>query len=268
MSAPSGLPSNTERPPEPPDWLVTWRKRYQGQPWGFVGFRTTPAVEEFPTRARETAEIPLDEALEQGLPADEIAEARRTFEIRWFDVEEQEEEEGKEKLDPVERMRARYRTMRESGTLPPGLASPVFLCASPLAVASVPAMSSGEMPGTTSSRWRPWAPFLLAVATELEQGLVDEEVDESIGCRREKDWFKPVFRVAVEVLVEELWWVVVEQINTLGRMTRFVQEASVTEERQGDDDDDDDDDDDLDAIWWTVHAPPRHMRKRRMFASE
>ncbi|RYP60325.1 hypothetical protein DL769_008157 [Monosporascus sp. CRB-8-3] len=317
----SSLPSSSaqgqrRRLPPPPDWLKTWRKRYRGQPWGFVAFRTATAtatimtnsdVEEFQTRVREIVEIPLDAALEQGQPADEVAEARSTFEIRWVEVEEEEPEETTAEeghsrhdivvADPVERLRARYRAMRESGSLPPGLSLPIFLCASPGAVTSVLSTSpggdnNGKKPETMSPRWRPGAPFLLAVAAEEERGPADDEADDSVGGGGEKDWFKPVFKVAAEVLVEELWWVVEEQITSLGKLMRFVRGAAVTDdptvaeekEKEGerrpggghghhDDDKQGEepghDDDGLDDIWWSVHMPPHRMRKRRrMFASE
>ncbi|RYP37880.1 hypothetical protein DL767_002752 [Monosporascus sp. MG133] len=312
----SSAQGQRRRQPPPPDWLKTWRKRYQGQPWGFVAFRTATAtatattnsdVEEFQTRVREIVEIPFDAALEQGQPADEVAKARSTFEIRWVEVGEEGEETKAEEshsrrniivADPVERLRTRYRAMRESGSLPPGLCLPTFLCASPAAVASVLSTplggdNNGEKPGTTSPRWRSGAPFLLAVAAEEERGVTDDEADESVGGGGEKDWFKPVFKVATEVLVDELWWVVEEQITSLGKLTRFVREAAVTDgaeaaegekEKEGEkrpggghgrDDGDRQgeepghDDDGLDDIWWSVHMPPHRMRKRRrVFASE
>ncbi|KAL2814875.1 hypothetical protein BDW59DRAFT_177807 [Aspergillus cavernicola] len=232
--------------PSPPNWLVTWSKRYQGhgqghgQPWGFVAFRTartTAAMarefggEQFQARVREIVEIPLDAALEEGHAAEEVAEARRTFKIRWFEGEEEKEKEIKAEADLVERLRARYRAMRESESLPPGLSSEVFLCASPSAVTSVLVVSWSGGPGPTSKRWRSGAvPFLLAVAAEGEDGVVDDESDDLVGGSAENDWFKPVFRVAAEVVVDELW---------------------------------------LDAIWWSVDTPTHQMRKRRrLFGSE
>ncbi|PLB37693.1 uncharacterized protein BDW47DRAFT_106640 [Aspergillus candidus] len=140
-----------------------------------------------------------------------------------------------------------------------GLFLPIFLVVSSSAVASVLSTSESgdEKVRTTSPRWRTGAPFLLAVAATEDQGVVSDDNDQEAGG--EKDWFKSVFRVAMEVLVDELWPVVEEQMTTLGRMTRFVQQAEVTE---------DipiliDEEDGLDSIWWSVHAPPRHMRKRR-----
>jgi hypothetical protein len=294
-------------PPPPPDWLKTWRKRAGGDgggAWGFVAFCTSSAVAamlesdvaKFHTRAREMAEIPIQEALEEeGQPADEIAEARRLFEIRWAEVDDDEDakgEEGKGQAgtggDWVEKARASYRAMRESGVLPSGLDLPVFLCASPAAVASVLRTSPTEAKEAHEGkpRWRSGdIPFLLVAAAETEQGIVeedDEEEEETKVGGGERSWFKPVFKAAAEVLVDELWWVVAEQMTSLGQMTRFVRGATVAEEhvtttegeRQGEGGEAADvvtgraeepghDDDGLDDIWWTVHMPPRQMRKRR-----
>ncbi|RAR05479.1 hypothetical protein DDE82_003946 [Stemphylium lycopersici] len=298
-------------PPPPPDWLRTWRKRAGGNgggAWGFVAFCTSSAVAAMPesdvakfqTRAREMAEIPIQKALEdEGQPTDEIAEARRSLEIRWVEVDDDDEdakgEEGKGEAgtggDWVEKARASYRAMRESGVLPSGLDLPVFLCASPAAVASVLRMSPAKAKEAHKEkpRWRSGdVPFLLVAAAETEQGIVededddDEEEEETKVGGGERNWFKPVFKVAAEVLVDELWWVVAEQMMSLGRMTRFVRGATVAEEhvttteeeRQGEGGEAADfgsgqaeepghDDDGLDGIWWTVHMPPRQMRKRQ-----
>jgi hypothetical protein len=295
--------------PPPPDWLKTWRKRAGGdggRAWGFVAFCTSSAlaampesdVAKFHTRAREMAEIPIQKALEEeGQPADEIAEARRSFEIRWIEVDDDDEdakgEEGKGEAgtgrDWVEKARVSYRAMRETGVLPSGLDLPVFLCASPAAVASVLRTSPAEVKEAHEGkpRWRFGdVPFLLVAAAETEQGIVEEDDDEEdeeetkVGGG-ERSWFKPVFKAAAEVLVDELWWVVAEQMTSLGRMTRFVRGATVAEEhvttteveRQGKGGEPADDgnrqaeepghdNDGLDDIWWTVHMPPRQMRKR------
>ncbi|KAJ8110734.1 hypothetical protein OPT61_g6494 [Boeremia exigua] len=259
-------------------------------------------VTTFHARARELAEIPIQKALEEeGQPADEIAEARRSFEIRWVEVDDIEEGakggegkggEGKGEAgtrgDWVEKARVSYRAMRESGALPSGLDLPVFLCASPAAVASVLRTSPAEVKEAHEgkSRWRSGdVPFLLVAAAETEQGIVEEEDDEAEEEVKvsdgERSWFKPVFKAAAEVLVDELWWVVAEQMMSLGQMTRFVRGATATEEhvtiteeeRQGQGgetavgsgrgEEPGHDDDGLDDIWWTVHTPPRQMRKRR-----
>ncbi|KAI4946664.1 hypothetical protein J4E91_006835 [Alternaria rosae] len=296
-----------QRPsPPPPNWLKTWRKRTGGDvggAWGFVAFCTSSAVAAIPesdvarfhTRAREMAEIPIQKALEEeGQPADEIAEARRSFEIRWVEVDDDDEDakgEAGTRRDWVEKARASYRTMRESGVLPSGLDLPVFLCASPAAVASVlrTSLAEAEEAHERKPRWRSGdVPFLLVAAAETEQGIVEEDNDDEeeeeetkVGSW-ERSWFKPVFKAAAEVLVDELWWVVAEQMTSLGQMMRFVRGATVAEEhvttteeeRQGEGGEATDvgsgraeepghDDDGLDDIWWTVHMPPRQMKKRR-----
>ncbi|KAK6829737.1 hypothetical protein PG987_010321 [Apiospora arundinis] len=295
---------SAQRQPTSPDWLKTWRKRYSGEAWGFVAFCTPAAttmagseVDEFRDRVRKIVEIPFDVALEQGLPADEIAEARRLFEIRWVDdVDDEWKQMGNQGEEWTDKARARYRAMRESGGLPPGLSSSVFLCASSEALTSVLQITSEEVKeaAAAKSRWRDNAPFLLVVAAETEQGVEEDEEDSgdhpAAGSGGgERDWFKPVFKAAAEVLVEELWWVLAEQMTTLGRMTRCVRGATVSdfisvegeEERQdgerkeaGDTDDGGGrggepsrDDDGLDDIWWSVHMPPHQMRKRRRFLS-
>ncbi|PLN80537.1 hypothetical protein BDW42DRAFT_201220 [Aspergillus taichungensis] len=258
-------------PPPPPNWMRVWRKRYWGQGgrWGFVVFWTAGAVRRmmddvavgdvggFEEIVREIVEIPFEAALEQGQSAEEVDEARKSFGIRWVGVsDEGEGSKGEEGM--VERLRARYRSMQEQES---GFFLPVFLVVSLSAVESVlstPESGEGKV-GTTSPRWRSGVPFLLAVAAEEEQGVVNDADDDDQETNGEKVWFKPVFRVAVEVLIDELWPVVEEQMTTLGRMTRFVQRAEVTEDVQALIDEKDG----LDAIWWSVHTPPRHMRKRR-----
>lgn len=261
---------------QPPDWMRVWRKRYQGlggRSWGFVVFWTAGAVERVvgdygdgnvggvegcEERVRMMMGSSFEAALEQGLSGEEVDEARRSFGIRWVRVSDDDgdEEEPQREEDIVERLRARYRSMQEQE---PGLFLPIFLVVSSSAAESV--LSTREARdgkvGTASPRWRSSAPFLLVVAATEDQGAVDDGGDQDAGG--EKDWFKPVFRVAVEVLVDELWPVVEQQMTTLGRMTRFVQRAEVTEDVQTRIDEEDG----LDVIWWSVHMPPRHMRKRR-----
>lgn len=287
----SSAQKEQQRQQRPPEWLKTWRKRAGGGVWGFVAFCPSSAVAamsesdvaKFRTRAREMAEMPIQKAEEEeGQPAtDEIAEARRSFEIRWLVVDDDGE-------DWVEKARASYRAMRVSGVLPSGLDLPVFLCASPAAVASVLRTSLAEAKEAHEGkpRWRSGdVPFLLVAAAETEQGIVEEDDDEGAETRvggGERSWFKPVFKAAAEVLVDELWWVVAEQMMSLGRMTRFVRGATVAEEhvtmtedkREGGEgeaagvgsgrvEEPGHEDDGLDDIWWTVHMPPRQMRKRR-----
>ncbi|CAH0028861.1 unnamed protein product [Clonostachys rhizophaga] len=280
--------SSSPRPTLPtPDWLKAWKRHYRGQPWGFVAFRTGGTnldYKEFRSRIKRIVELPFDAAVERGHSADEIAEARSTFGIRWVDVGDDRSRDRAEGdldhpnvTDPVERLRAEYRALRESDGFPPGLQLPLFLCASADAIASVLRIPPSSQPGTDSPRWRPGAPFLLVVTAEDEQGPVDDEASES-GVGREKDWFKPVFKAAAEVLVEELWGVAERQITSMRNLTRFVRGTTILDSPSLEDEDNDilqrdeeagGSDDGLDDIWWSAHAPPHRMRqRRRIFVSD
>lgn len=289
-------------PSSTPDWLKTWRKYYRGQAWGFVAFRTAAAavamttdsstVEQFETQVREIVEIPFDAALEDGHSAEEIAEARKTFEIRWVEMEDEgqqgdgdkEAEQTQSEGASVEKLRTQYRTLRDSGGLPSGLTLPLFLSVSPEAVKSIletlPSGNDiGSKPTTASPRWRANAPFLLAVPAEDERGPVEDDEEAGNSAQGgERSWFKPVFRVAAEVLVDELWWIVERQITALHKLPRFVREATLLDDvpaigtdqtaqvpsnNDNEHDEPDRGDDSLDTIWWSVHAPPHRMRKRR-----
>lgn len=274
--------SSSPRPMLPtPDWLKAWKRHYRGRPWGFVVFRvggTNLDYEEFQSRIKRIVELPFDAAVERGHSVDEIAEARSTFEIRWVDAGD---DGSRDKVagdldhqnvtDPVERLRVKYRALRESGGFPPGLHLPLFLCASADAMASVLRIPPSSQPGTSSPRWRLGAPFLLVVAAEDEQGPVDDEDSESCGVG-EKDWFKPVFKAAAEVLIEELWGVAERQITSMRNLTRFVRGATIPDIQSPENEDTDilqgeekadDSDDGLDDMWWSAHTPPHRMRKRR-----
>lgn len=304
------LPANevtpsTEKPLRPPDWLKIWAKCCRGQPWGFIAFRTAAAtaaiktrfstVEDFERRVREIVDIPFEAALEQGHSANDITEARGTFEIRWVEVKDEEPPQDGSKAEAtrtlVQRLRAQYRTMRDSGDIPPHTSLPLFLCVSAEAVLSIPATlpseddDGGSMPSTTSPHWRPGAPFLLAVTAEDIQSPIDDddEAGEQFhggGSSGERSWFKPVFRVAAEVLIDPLWWTVERQITSIAKLTRFVREAPLldaasTESGVGlgeahvhgqhgsQGEGVDHNNDSLDAIWWSVHRPPHRMRERR-----
>ncbi|CAH0043441.1 unnamed protein product [Clonostachys solani] len=271
--------SSTPRPTLPtPDWLKAWKRHYRGQPWGFVAFRiggTNLDFEEFQSRIKRIVELPFDAAVERGHSADEIAEAHSTFEIRWVDVGDggsRDRAEGDPDrpnvTDPVERLRVEYRALRESDGFPPGLHLPLFLCASTEAMASVLRIPPSSQPGTDSPRWRLGAPFLLVVAAEDEQGPVDDEASESFGGG-EKKWFKPVFKAAAEVLVEELWGVAERQITSMRNLTRFVREAVIPDNPSLENKDTDilqgeeEADDGLDDMWWSAHTPPHRMGRRR-----
>lgn len=90
----------------------------------------------------------------------------------------------------------------------------MFLCASPGAVESFLPAPGAELPSPGSQRWRSDAPFLLAVAADTEHKLEDGH--------EEREWLKPVFKVAAETLVDELWWLLDADIMPVRRLTRNV----------------------------------------------
>jgi hypothetical protein len=238
--------------------------------------------------------------LEQGQPAEEIAEAREAFQIRWVEVttddavpeQEEQKAEGaghdrqKAATYSLEGLLAQYQTVQESGDLPGDFFLPLFLYASPGAVESVLSTSSSldnnpeAKPQTTGTYWRSDAPYLLAIPTVNDCGVVEDSEDSNSGYT-ETDWFKPIFKVAIEVLVEELWWVLESQMTPVWKLTRTVRQANLTdgelakEEKESTGDKrpsqsgDNADGHDLDDMWWTLHISPHRLRKRRrLLASE
>ncbi|KAH6845742.1 hypothetical protein B0I37DRAFT_313182 [Chaetomium sp. MPI-CAGE-AT-0009] len=133
--------------------------------------------------------------------------------------------------------------------LPAGLSHCLFLCASQEAVDSVTSLDEDELPTLESVPWRPTAPFLLAVSTDANPGL--EEGHE------EREWFKPVFKVAAETIVDELWPLVDSGGMPLRRITRHVKgssELGAEETADGEE---------LEDIWWTMAPSPERLKKRR-----
>ncbi|KAJ1325859.1 hypothetical protein MN608_09057 [Microdochium nivale] len=284
----------------PPEWLKSWKKYYRDQPWGFVAFYLSPTAivgatsgdgdesaqqrqrEKFQDAAREIIETPFNTAINEGHPLGDINEARSNFEIKWVEVAESVGKKPDSATDAADDedatmlnyLRTRYREMRGSGDheqqkLPAGLDQPLFLVANASSVGSVLAGAESTIPG---KYWRPDAPFLLAVAAEDELGPEDDDGDaREAGGNSERSWHKPVFKVAAEVLVGELWPAVDRQITSMETLTRFVQKARLVKDGDGAGrslatgvlDEERQTDDDLDDVWWSVHPPPRHMRKRR-----
>ncbi|KAI1142077.1 hypothetical protein F5Y05DRAFT_369641 [Hypoxylon sp. FL0543] len=225
--------------PITPNWLKHWSRRRKGQAWGFVGFRAAdePRWEEFEAEVRRIVDVQFESA-EPGLP--DYEDARAKFEIRWI------EDDGAVAGD-VETLRNRYAKLRPD--LPSGLAQEVFLCATSDAVDSVLTSDAADRPIAGSNWWRADAPYLVAVAADSDPGL--EEGHE------EQDWFRPAFKVAVETLVEELWWLLDSDIMPLRRITRFTRGNGESGEQT------DTDGDYLDDIWWTMSPSPERLRKRR-----
>ncbi|KAI8269502.1 hypothetical protein K4K58_001169 [Colletotrichum sp. SAR11_239] len=233
----------------PSNWLKHWSERHKGQMWGVVAFRTASyddpqRWEAFVREVGRTIDIPFQRAVEEGnvpeASMESIEEARSKFEIRWI-------EDAALASESADDLRARFDGLQPD--LPAGMSDKVFLVASDDAVASVLDLEEAERPTTKSKWWWPSAPFLVVVAVDPDPGL--EEGHE------EREWFKPVFKVAAEVVVEELLWLLDSDIMPLRRITRSVKglENITGNEivRDGDSDD----------LWWSTAPSPERMRKRR-----
>ncbi|XXH02562.1 hypothetical protein Hte_008939 [Hypoxylon texense] len=222
-----------------PNWLKHWSRRRKGQAWGFVGFVAAGEARraELEEEVRRIVDVRFDGA---GSELPECRDARTKFEIRWV------EDDGAIAAD-ADALRERYAKLRPD--LPSGLAQELFLCATPEAVDSVLTPDTADRPAALPKWWRADAPFLVAVAADSDPGL--EEGHE------ERGWFRPVFKVAAETLVEELWWLLDSGIMPLRRITRYTRGYGELG-RQAESDSDD-----LDEIWWTMSPSPERLKKRR-----
>lgn len=248
----------------PPNWLRTWRKHFKGQPWGFVIFRAAcygggdddeDRWSRVKAEMQRVIELPFARAVAQAreegavLP-DDFDEARAKFKLQW--VEDVSTDNVATAATDADLLRVKYAALKPN--LDPGLCRAVFLCASPEAVESFEKEASTT--DETSSFWRPRAPFLLAVTTENDAGL-EEGHEENV-------WFKPVFKVAAEALVESLVDVL-DMGTPLQRITRNVMGASelggATEQRQQQQLKEETER--LDDIWWSMHPSPERLKKRR-----
>ncbi|KAI0850383.1 hypothetical protein F5Y00DRAFT_233217 [Daldinia vernicosa] len=247
----------------PPDWLRIWRKHFYGQRWGFVAFRAAcfggdndnDRWTEFQKQFKRIVELPFTRAITQAqeegvLLPDDFNEARAKFEIQW--VEEVPLDGGTlTTVASADSLRAKYAALRPS--LDPGLCWDVFFCASPEAVESFE--NEASTTDETSSFWRARAPFLLAVSAHSESGLEEDH--------EETAWFKPVFKIAAEVLVESLF-TVLDMGTPLRRITRSVLQATEldqsAEQRQKEPIEETGN---LDEIWWSMHPSPARLRMRR-----
>ncbi|KAI1477710.1 hypothetical protein F4774DRAFT_388289 [Daldinia eschscholtzii] len=239
----------------PPDWLKTWRRRFHGQRWGFVAFRTTYFSDDngderwnkFKEKFERIVQLPfardIAHAQERGLLLpDDFEEARAKFVVQWVDDREIA-------IRPIsaDSLRAKYAAMRPS--LDAALSWEIFLCASPEAVKSFEEEAANT--DETSKFWRPRAPFMLAVVAHGDSGLEEDH--------EEAAWFKPVFKVAAEVSAESLF-AVLDMGTSIPRVTRLVRRATeldpglkhgpLEETRE------------LDEMWWSMHLSPTRMRNR------
>lgn len=236
-------PAEPAKPALAPNWLRDWRRRHRGQKWGFVAFRTALYGEEevwegYKRRLDEIVSIAFDR--EEGKGLEDWAEGKDNFELRWI---EDPELSGAE----ATALRGKYEELGKD--LPVGLSHPIFLCGSQEAVDSIMSLDEDELPDSKLVPWRPTAPFLLAVSADADPGL-----DEG---HEENEWFKPVFKVAVETMVDELWPLIDSGGMPLRRITRHVKGSSeLGDEKTADGEE-------LENIWWTMAPSPARLKNRR-----
>ncbi|KAI8962747.1 hypothetical protein F5Y11DRAFT_181512 [Daldinia sp. FL1419] len=244
-----------------PNWLRTWRKHFHGQKWGFVAFRAANFGDDnddrwirFQEQFTRIVELPfardIAQAQKEGVSLpDDFNQARAKFEIRWID--EVSTKNGTDTTIPnADSLRARYAALRP--TLDHGLCWDVFLCASPEAIESFESEASAT--DEQSTFWRPRAPFLLAVSAYKDSGL-EEDHDEA-------PWFKPVFKIAAEVLAESLF-TALDMCVPLQRITRTVRYASeLDQSSEHEQEGPSEEPRMLDEIWWSMHPSPARLRRR------
>ncbi|KAL2879275.1 hypothetical protein SGCOL_005401 [Colletotrichum sp. CLE4] len=237
----------TEADYMPPNWLKHWKKCHEGQTWGMVAFRTAcyddqERWETFAKQVHRIVKLTFQRDAD-GIDAPEyFKDAEAKFEIRWV-------EDPALASAPAEDLRDRFDVMKSD--LPAGLSEKVFLVASSAVVASVLDLGEGDRPTTKSKWWRTAAPFFIAVAADTDPGL--EEGHE------EREWFKPIFKVAAETIVEEFWWLLDSDIMPLRRITRSVRGLNSLADTDGGVSRSED----LEDIWWSTAPSPDRMRKRR-----
>ncbi|TLD14629.1 hypothetical protein PspLS_11099 [Pyricularia sp. CBS 133598] len=244
-----------------PSWLKQWRKRHEGQPWGFVGVRTgcyggggaDQRWQQFRAQFQRILEVPFDWAVENGRSSggggggggggsttsggggEMASKARDMFEVRWI------EDPALDGAD-VQILRGKFQELQS--TLPPGFSQPVFLSATDQVVDAVLALTPDDLPTTASRRGRNPAPWVYAVAASPDRGVPDEHAESA--------WFRDVFKVAIEVLADELWWIVDSGTMPLRRITRGVKGEGVAADAGNDD---------LEDIWWSTAPSAERLKK-------
>ncbi|KAI1420324.1 hypothetical protein F5Y12DRAFT_788345 [Xylaria sp. FL1777] len=241
--------------PVAPDWLRQWTRRHRDRTWGFVAVKTASYDDgerwnEFKARIRNIMEIPFERDIDSSSASavtEDASAARAKLELHWI------EDPGLDGQTDPDILRDRYSQIRPS--LPSGQSQNVFLVASKDAIASVlddaTDQKTDEAASSNLPRWRSKAPYVLAVSADADPGL--EEGHE------EREWFKPVFRVAAEVLVDEFWHLLDSDFMPLRRITRYIKGTDLDGQVLATGDYDDD----LEDLWWSMAPSPQRLRKRR-----
>ncbi|EHA56341.1 hypothetical protein MGG_02186 [Pyricularia oryzae 70-15] len=249
----ASVSSNSAADAVTPSWLKQWRKRHEGQPWGFVGVRTgcyggggaDQRWQQFRAQFQRILEVPFDWAVENGRSGgggstsggsgEAASKAREMFEVRWI------EDPALDGAD-VQILRGKFQELQS--TLSPGFSQPIFLSATDQVVDSVLALAPEDLPTTASRRGRNPAPWIHVVAASADRGVPDEHVEAA--------WFRDVFKVAIEVLADELWWIVDSGTMPLRRITRGVKGEGVAADAGNDD---------LEDIWWSTAPSAERLKK-------
>lgn len=112
--------------------------------------------------------------------------------------------------------------------------------------------------------WRTDAPYTLAVSSSPDPVLTE--------AHKEREWFKEVFKVAVEVPVDELWFALEGLEWPVRRITMHVKGLRLEDGEQVEVDSpsqscmgerSEGEGYDLEDVWWSTMPSPRRMGKRR-----
>ncbi|KAK2591098.1 hypothetical protein QQS21_011209 [Conoideocrella luteorostrata] len=213
-------------PPEykAPDFLRIWRQRYNCGPWGFYAFRIAlyghddnNKWEEFKIRLNRLVNIPFDRVVQnhRGREYEEVAKGRSMFEIRWI---EDKELNGAN----ADTLRKYWHDMKKNKAVKGNFDLNMFFCASPESIESVLLPSQDDLPTAESLSWRDDAPFLLAVMEEESTNSHGEEPYDPEDPHHEANWYKPVFKVPIEIVADDFWVTIERPILELARITRTV----------------------------------------------
>lgn len=256
-----------------PDWLKYLRDYHADQAWGFVAIQTACFDDQqrwadFKAKLNEIVWAATSHATSAAWASD-LTEAKAKFEIRW--IEDPTMALDQDGQGPgLDGLRERFKqAIAVEDCLPDAISKEVFLIASEDAIASVmgasvPAITRFHDPDTAEStkakRRGPDGiidpPYILAVAAD-EPPQLDEDEDGH-------GWFKPVFRVAAELLATDFWHELDFQTNRNGeplmkltRCTRGVDlRGRALEESEGGGKAEDQD------VWWGTLVPHSRRAKR------
>ncbi|EFR02326.1 hypothetical protein MGYG_05323 [Nannizzia gypsea CBS 118893] len=254
-------------PYKAPRFLEEYRRKFPNRdhPWGFVAFRTVLYDNEarwvdFKARLQRILNLAFDEEVKRykGHEYEDIAIGRKLFTLHWIEDNE---------LDGAieDTLREWYKKMKLEKEVPIGMDYSLFLSTCPEAVDSV---FADPLPTIDSSFWRDDAPFLLVVMELAEGDLPTDQYDSDNPydpddrlC--ENNWFKSVFKVAVEI-IPNCFWEEVEMGVTMGTpLTRLTSKVKGCNQLLGGPVPRGVLRDNLRELWWTSSPSPQE-RKRKL----